>query len=64
MDAKLGLAVVGGGTSEVNRDTVRGDDVREMKEAVEMSLGRKGYHNHCHSRLCHALFHIDRKSVV
>lgn len=40
MDAKLGLAVVGGRGDIVDRYVVGGDEAGEVEELVEMALSR------------------------
>lgn len=40
LDSDLGLAVVSGGTDEVDRNVVGGDEAGEVEELVEMALCR------------------------
>lgn len=48
LDARLGLAAVGGGADVVDRDVVGGDETGEVEELVEMALCWKWYHNNHH----------------
>ena len=57
VDAPLGLAVLGGGTDEVDRDVVGGDETGEVKELVDVALSWKRNHHHHHLRCC-LVFHF------
>lgn len=48
LDLKLGLAVVGRGTGEMDGDAAGGDEVGEGDELIEMALQGHGYHDNHH----------------
>ncbi|KAI3760646.1 hypothetical protein L1987_51044 [Smallanthus sonchifolius] len=54
VETEAGLAGVGGGGDEVDRDVIGGDEAGEVEELVEMALCNEGHHHHHHLG-CHFL---------